>query len=92
MVERMLATPFTPELSIGTLSMTISGSLLAFNDEPPRILMLDLPPGVPPSLVIFTPATLPANISCGFTTTPLFFESGLSAATEPVKSDFFAIP
>ena len=88
----MLATPFTPVLSIGTLSMTIKGSLLAFSDEPPRILILDLPPGVPPSLVILTPATLPASMSCGFTTTPLFLESGLRAATEPVKSDFLATP
>ena len=92
MVESMFATPLTPLLSIGTLSMTINGSLLALRDEPPRMRILALPPGVPSSLVTFTPAILPPSMSWALTTTPLFFESGLKAVTEPVRSDFFATP
>ena len=92
MTERMLAIPFTPLLSIGTLSMTINGSLLALRDEPPRMRTLDLAPGVPPSLVIATPATLPTSKSWALTTTPLFLLSGFKAATDPVRSFFLTTP
>ena len=92
MLERILDTPLTPALSMGTLSITINGSFDALSEEPPRIRMVAAPPGVPSLVVTFTPATLPEIISCGFTTRPLFLLSGFKADTEPVRSDFFAIP
>ena len=50
-----LEIPVTPELSTGTPSMTIRGSLVAFKDEPPRIRMSPPPSGFPPLMVTTTP-------------------------------------
>ena len=59
----VLDAPDIPLPLKGTPSITISGSLLAFNEAPPRIRMVLPAPGEPPLLVIDTPATLPA-INC----------------------------
>ena len=93
MVERMFE-PVLPTLllSIGTPSITINGSLDAFKDEPPRIRICVPTPGSPELLVTFTPAIFPEIMSCAFTTRPLFFESGVKAVTEPVRSDFLTAP
>ena len=87
-----LVTPLTPVWSIATPSITINGLLDAFKDEPPRIRIVEPAPGVPPSFVTLTPATLPESISCALTTSPLFFPSGFRAVTEPVKSLFLTAP
>ena len=46
-----LDAPETPPTSIGTPSITISGSLLT-NEEPPLSLIVEPEPGAPPLVVI----------------------------------------
>ncbi len=53
------APPATSLLS-GIPSTTISGSLLALSEEPPRMRIREEVPGAPPLELIWTPATLPA--------------------------------
>ena len=89
---RRLLTPPTPWLFMAIPSITTRGSLLAVSEEPPRTRICAPPPGVPSLTVTFTPATLPESMSCAVTTTPLFFPSGLSAVTLPVRSLFFTAP
>jgi len=48
-------------LSIGTPSMTISGSLLALMEVPPRRRMFNPAPGSPLFEMIVRPATWPCN-------------------------------
>src|SRR5664279_3257115 len=60
---RGLATPATLSFDKGIPSITINGSLLAFKDAPPRILIVLPEPGAPSFEVIDTPATLPL-INC----------------------------
>src|SRR5690606_6749239 len=59
MVLSRFAEPDTPLLSTGTPSITINGSLLAFNDADPLIRILLPPPAAPPPGVISNPGTLP---------------------------------
>ncbi len=54
----MLGAPDTAVFSMGTPSMTMSGSLLALSEAPPRIRIRPPAPGEP-SGVICTPAILP---------------------------------
>ncbi len=90
-IAKGLVKPCTPLLSIASPSITINGSFLAFNDEPPRIRIVAPPPGVPLEIT-FTPAILPVIISCALVITPLLILSGLMAVTDPVKSFFFTVP
>ena len=86
------ATPEIPPLATGTLSITINGSLLAFKEAPPLILIVLPAPGAPPLEVICTPATLPA-ISCSAEVfCPLTKSFEVTLTTEPVKSFFLAVP
>ncbi len=85
--------PLTPvALSIGTPSTTISGSLLADIDEPPRIRMLEPDPGAPPDDTMLIPATFPASKSEGDVAKPLFSLVASTAVTEPVASSFLTVP
>ncbi len=61
MVLNKFPEPEMPLLSTGTPSTTISGSLLAFKEAPPRIRILLPPPALPPPLVTCKPATFPTN-------------------------------
>ena len=61
MVFNRFAEPAMPLPSTGTPSITINGSLLAFNEAPPLILIRLPPPAEPPPLVTCNPATLPCN-------------------------------
>ncbi|MOA10477.1 hypothetical protein D3C78_1303660 [compost metagenome] len=55
----MLGEPPIGVLSTGTLSIMISGSLLAFKEAPPRIRIVDVLPGAPLIEVTVTPAIRP---------------------------------
>jgi len=59
----MFDAPSIVELSTGTPSITISGSLLADNDAPLLIRIVDPEPGAPELLTTFTPATFPTRAS-----------------------------
>ena len=67
--------------------MTISGSLLALRDAPPRIRMVLPAPGEPLD-VICTPATLPTSSSLGVEIAPFWKFLSLMLVTEPVRSFF----
>ena len=62
---KALPAPEMALVSSGTPSITIKGSLLALNEEPPRIRMVLPDPGWPPLEMIETPGTLPAIICSG---------------------------
>src|SRR5437773_10152707 len=89
---KAFAAPAIPELSTGTPSITIKGSLLAFNEAPPRILIVLPEPGAPPLDVICTPATLPAINCSGVVTDPLLKSLAVIAVTDPVRSFFNLVP
>jgi len=88
MVLNGLRIPEMPSLSMGTPSITISGSLLALSDEPPRMRMVEPDPGAPPPEVICTPAILPDTSSCGDVMAPLLKSADVMAETDPVASSF----
>ena len=88
----MFDEPSIVELSTGTPSMTIRGSLLADSDAPLRTRMVAPEPGAPEPVTTLTPATLPTSASCMVTRLPLLNSSGSMAITEPVASDFFTLP
>ena len=84
--------PAPPSPVTGTPSMTIKGSLEAFKEAAPRILMVAEDPGWPVAGVMRSPETLPSNIWSGETTAPRFTSSALMATTEPVISLFLTVP
>src|SRR5664280_116253 len=86
------ATPAIPEFDIGIPSITIKGSLLAFKEEPPRILMVLPDPGAPSFEVMDTPATLPLINCSGVVIMPLLKSFAFTVVIEPVKSFFLAVP
>src|SRR5678815_2883489 len=87
-----LATPDTRELDNGIPSITISGSLLAFNEEPPRIRIVLPEPGAPSFGVMDTPATFPAINCSGETMAPFWKSLAVTDTTDPVRSFFLAVP
>ena len=87
-----LAEPAIPPLSNGTPSITINGSLLAFIEVPPLILIVLPEPGAPLLELIFTPGTLPITNCSGVVTEPLLKSSLLITAADPVKSLVLAVP
>ena len=78
--------------STGTPSITNNGLLLADNEAPPLILIVEPLPGAPPPYVICTPATLPVNIWSGDTIKPLFSSLDFTDVTEPVASLTVVVP
>ena len=86
------AAPATPPLSSGTPSITISGSLLAFIDVPPLILMVLPEPGAPLLELILTPGIFPITNCSGVVTEPLLKSSLFTITAEPVKSFVLAVP
>jgi hypothetical protein len=88
-VLRMLGAPETAEFSMGTPSMTISGSLLALSEAPPRMRIRPPAPGEP-SGVICTPATLPTSRSLAVEIAPFWKLFSPMEVIEPVRS-FFCI-
>ena len=84
--------PSIVELSTGTPSTTINGSLDAESDAPLLIRIVAPAPGAPELETTFTPGTLPTNASWAVVRNPLLKSSGLMAVTEPVASDFFTLP
>ena len=84
--------PEISSLSIGTPSITKSGSLLAESDEPPRMRMVEPEPGAPPPEVIWTPGILPITSCSGEVMEPLLKSSALTAVTDPVASSFLTCP
>src|SRR4030095_1262530 len=91
-VARALGTPAISEFDRGIPSITINGSLLAFNEAPPRILIVLPEPGAPSFGVIDTPATLPRINCSGVTIAPLLKSFALIAVTAPVRSFFILVP
>ena len=70
-LRKLLEFPEIPPCSNGTPSRTISGSLLAFNDAPPRIRIV-LPAVAEPLFdIICTPEILPLISCSGLLTIPL---------------------
>ena len=92
MVAKALGVPGAASLATGIPSITINGSLLAFNDAPPRMRILLPAPGCPSGDDTCSPGTLPCINSCGEVTAPLFSSSALRATTEPLKSFFLTEP
>ena len=86
------AAPAIPPLSKGTPSITIRGSLLAFIEVPPLILMVLPDPGAPLLEFILTPGTLPINNCSGVVTDPLLKSSLFIIAADPVISFVLAVP
>ena len=84
--------PEMPSLDTGRPSMTMSGSLEALMEEPPRTRMVAPEPGIPEPEVTTTPALLPRRRSAGEVMTPLLMSSPLTVETEPVRSLFFTVP
>ena len=80
---------FSPR-SVGTPSMTTSGSQLLIEPSP-RILMLTLSPGFPAS-IICTPEIFPCTAAPMLLTDVLLISLLPSEATEPVRSLFFIVP
>ena len=76
---------------IGNPSTTIKGSLLAANDDPPRIRMTASLPGVPEE-VMTTPDALPFNKPSTLVIAPLLKSLDVINSTEPVASFFFTEP
>ena len=92
MLRKLLLLPEIPPCSNGTPSSTISGSLLAFREAPPRTRMV-LPAEAEPLLdIICTPETLPLINCSGEETRPLLKSFDFTVATEPVRSLFLAVP
>ena len=89
---RGLAAPATPPLSKGTPSITIKGSLLAFIDVPPLILIVLPEPGAPLLEFILTPGILPMTSCSGVVTDPLLKSSLFTITAEPVRSLVLAVP
>jgi hypothetical protein len=87
-----LGEPAIPPLSNGTPSTTIKGSLLAFREAPPRILITLPLPGAPPFGVMLTPATLPAINCSGVVIAPFTKSFELIVVTAPVRSFLRAVP
>ena len=86
------ACPEIPPPSIGIPSITIKGSLLAFNEAPPLIRMVLPAPGAPLLLIIDTPATLPAINCSGVVIAPVLKSLAVTVDTEPDKSFFLTEP
>ena len=84
--------PDIDRLSSGTPSMMINGSLVADNEDPPRMRMVEPLPGAPLVDVITTPALLPTIRSWGEVIAPLLKSLALTVVTAPVASDFFTVP
>ena len=84
--------PEMPSLETGRPSMTMSGSLEALMEEPPRIRMVAPAPGIPEPAVTTTPALLPRRRSAGVVMTPLLISSALTVETDPVRSLFLTVP
>src|SRR5687767_8967888 len=80
--------PDGPELSIGNPSITIRGSLLADNEDPPRIRIVEFAPGAPLFDVTETPANFPTTKSCGDVRTPWLKSLLPRLTTAPVASFF----
>src|SRR4029078_6534642 len=76
----------------GTPSTTISGSLLALSEAPPRIRIVLPAPGAPPLEVICTPATFPAISCSGVVIVPLLKSFAVMLVTAPVRSFFILVP
>ena len=77
---------------MGTPSNTISGSLDALRDAPPRTRIVEPEVGDPPPLIICTPATLPFTSSSGEEIIPLLKSFSPIDDTEPVRSSFLRTP
>ena len=91
-IAKTLLIPLAVLLSIAKPSTTMSGSLEALREAPPRIRICAPAPGVPPSVITSTPAILPTIISVALLVIPFDSSSGLIAVTDPVRSSFFARP
>ena len=89
---RKLSAPEMPPSSRGTPSTTISGSLLAFREAPPRTRIV-LPDVAEPELdIICTPDTLPLISCSGEEIEPLLKSFAFTVATEPVRSLLRVVP
>lgn len=92
MEESASETPLMPVSERGRPSTTTRGLLLAFREEPPRILMVLAEPGAPSPIVTTTPADLPWSRSDGDVTIPLLSWSAFTEEIEPVMSLFLTVP
>ena len=91
MIEEIIErVPFATLLT-GKPSITINGSLEAFKEAPPRILISELDPGEPPVFTV-KPATLPLSKFSAVTLLPLLKSSSPISATDPVRSFFVVVP
>ena len=82
----------TPPPEIGKPSTTYNGSLLAFIEVPPLILILKAASGPPSELTTCTPATFDANAPSNEVVFILSISSDLIVETAPVKSFLFTDP
>ena len=87
-----LLEPSVPFVSIGTPSITINGSLVAFKEAPPRIRIVAPPSGWPPFDVTTTPGAAPTRRSCAEVARPASISSGFKVEMAPVASSFFTVP
>ena len=87
----MLGAPETALFSMGTPSMTMSGSLLALSEAPPRMRIRPPAPGEP-SGVIYTPATFPTRRSLAVEIAPFWKFFSLIELIDPVRSFFCMEP
>ena len=87
-----LGAPGSVPPSMGTPSMTMSGSLEALSEAPPRMRIVEPEPGPPPPGTICTPAILPVMSWSGVEMAP-FWKSLLEIVVmEPVRSFFCTDP
>src|SRR5690554_5764808 len=70
----------------------INGSLPAFSELKPRILIEDVAPGAPLLDVNCNPGTAPAKALVTLVTCDLLNCSESTTLAEPVNADFFAVP
>ena len=84
--------PLIPPASKGTPSSTISGSLLALKEAPPRIRIVLPALGEPLFDITCTPADFPLISCSGEPTSPALKSLLFTVLTEPVKSFFVILP
>ena len=85
-LRKLLPLPDMPPCSKGMPSRTMSGSLLALSEAPPRMRIVEPAVAEPLFDMICTPATLPLMSCSGLLTSPLLKSLDCTVDTEPVRS------
>ena len=91
-LRKLPSLPLIPPCSRGTPSNTISGSLLAFSEAPPRTRIVLPEVGEPLLDMICTPEIFPLISCSGELTSTMLKSLLLTFVTEPVRSLLRCVP